>query len=56
MLLVDEPFIGVRVPIGLDYMFRGAPVYIFLGFVSILDITPAKDFDLGGGLDARYWF
>lgn len=56
VLLADDPLIGVRVPIGLNYMFSDAPVDIFLEIVPILDIAPATDFDLGGGLGARYWF
>jgi hypothetical protein len=56
VLLADDPLIGVRVPIGLDYMFSNAPVDIFLEFVPILDLAPATEFDFGGGIGARYWF
>ena len=56
VLLADDPLIGVRVPIGLDYMFSHAPVDIFLEFVPILDLAPATEFDFGGGIGARYWF
>jgi hypothetical protein len=56
VLLADDPLIGVRVPIGLDYIFSNAPVDIFLEFVPILDLAPATDFDFGGGIGARYWF
>ena len=56
VLLADDPLIGVRVPIGLDYIFSDAPVDIFLEFVPILDLAPATDFDFGGGIGARYWF
>ncbi len=48
--------LGVRVPVGLDYMFSGAPVDIFLEIVPILDLTPSTDFDIGGGIGVRYWF
>ena len=56
VLLADDPLIGVRVPIGLDYMFSNAPVDIFLEFVPILNLAPATEFDFGGGIGARYWF
>jgi hypothetical protein len=56
VLLVDDPYIGVRVPVGLDYLFSNAPVDIFLEIVPILDLAPATDFDLGGGIGVRYWF
>ena len=48
--------IGVRVPLGLDYMFSNAPVDIFVELVPILDLAPSTDFDFGGGIGARFWF
>ena len=56
VLLADDPLIGVRVPIGLDYLFSNAPVDIFIEIVPILDLAPATEFDLGGGIGVRYWF
>jgi hypothetical protein len=56
VLLADDPLIGVRVPIGLDYLFSDAPIDIFLEIVPILDLAPATEFDLGGGIGIRYWF
>jgi hypothetical protein len=56
VILSDDPLLGVRVPVGLDYMFSGAPVDIFLEIVPILDLIPSTDFDIGGGLGVRYWF
>jgi hypothetical protein len=37
-------------------MFADAPVDIFLELVPILDLAPETDFDLGGGIGARFWF
>jgi hypothetical protein len=56
VILSEDPLLGVRVPVGLDYMFSGAPVDIFLEIVPILDLIPSTDFDIGGGLGVRYWF
>jgi hypothetical protein len=56
VVLSDDPLFGVRVPLGLDYMFADAPVDIFLELVPILDLAPETDFDFGGGIGARYWF
>jgi len=56
VVLADDPLIGVRVPLGLDYMFADAPVDIFVELVPILDLAPETDFDFGGGIGARYWF
>jgi len=47
---------GARVPIGLDYMFSGAPVDIFVEVVPGLTIVPGIDFDIDGGIGVRYWF
>jgi hypothetical protein len=56
VVLADDPLIGVRVPLGLDYMFSNALVDIFVELVPILDLAPETDFDFGGGIGARYWF
>ena len=56
VVFADDPTIGVRVPLGLDYMFSNAPVDIFLELVPILDLAPSTDFDFGAGIGARYWF
>ena len=52
----DDPLVGARIPVGLDYQFTTAPIDIFLEIVPILDIIPSTDFDLGGGLGIRFWF
>jgi len=56
VILANDPSVGVRVPVGLDYLFADAPIDIFLEIVPILDLTPATDFDVGGGIGIRYWF
>jgi len=52
----DDPVLGVRVPLGLDYLFANAPVDIFVELVPILRLAPSTDFDFAGGIGARYWF
>ena len=56
VILRDDPDVGVRIPFGLDYIFADAPVDIFFELVPILDLAPETDFDLGGGIGARFWF
>jgi hypothetical protein len=56
VILANDPVIGVRVPLGLDYMFNNAPVDIFVELVPILRLAPSTDFDFAGGIGARYWF
>jgi hypothetical protein len=48
--------IGVRVPLGLAYMFNTAPVDIFLEVVPILDLAPKTDFRINAAIGARYFF
>lgn len=48
--------LGVRVPLGLAYLFQDAPVDIFLEIVPILDLTPETDFGINAALGARYFF
>jgi len=55
-IFAHDPVIGVRVPLGLDYMFNNAPVDIFVELVPILRLNPSTDFDFAGGIGARFWF
>lgn len=48
--------IGVRFPVGLAYLFEGAPVDIFLELVPTLDLMPSTTLDIGGAIGVRYWF
>lgn len=52
---VDD-VVGVRFPVGLDYIFANYPFDIFVEIVPILDLAPDTDFDLEGALGARFWF
>lgn len=52
----NETKLGVRVPLGLAYLFQSAPVDIFLEIVPILDLTPKTDFAINAALGARYFF
>ena len=48
--------IGARVPVGLDYLFAGTPLDIFLEIVPGLMFLPGIDFDIDAGIGIRYWF
>ena len=56
VVLADDPSFGVRIPVGIDYLFANAPIDIFLELVPILDLSPSTDFGIGGGIGIRYWF
>ena len=52
----NDTKLGVRVPLGLAYLFSNAPVDIFLEIVPILDFTPKTDFSINAAIGARYFF
>jgi hypothetical protein len=56
VFLSDEIVIGARIPIGISYMFTNAPVDIFLEVVPVLNLVPATDFSVDGGIGFRYFF
>ena len=52
----NDVIFGARIPIGLDYMFSGAPIDIFVEIVPGLTLLPEPGFDIDGGIGIRYWF
>ena len=52
----NDVIIGARVPVGLDYIFDGTPLDVFIEIVPGLAIIPDTKFDMGGGIGVRYWF
>jgi hypothetical protein len=55
VIFQNDPRVGARIPIGLDYRFSSAPVDIFAELVPILDLIPSTNFNLGGGIGVRFW-
>ena len=53
---LDDAGIGVRVPVGLTYIFDDTPIDIFLEIVPILDLTPKTDFKINAAIGGRYYF
>lgn len=52
----EDALIGVRVPLGISYLFADAPVDIFFEIAPILDLVPDTDFSINGAFGARYYF
>jgi hypothetical protein len=52
----DKTRIGVRVPLGLAYLFERTALDIFLEVVPILDLIPETEFDLNAAIGIRYFF
>lgn len=52
----DDTRVGMRVPVGLEYLFDGPPIGLFLEVVPILDLLPKTDFDVNGAVGGRFYF
>lgn len=52
----DSANIGVRVPLGLNYIFATHPFDAFFEIVPTLDLFPDTDFDIDVAIGFRYFF
>jgi hypothetical protein len=48
--------VGVRIPIGISYIFEKAPLDIFFELAPLFDLVPKTDFGITGGIGIRYYF
>jgi len=54
--LQPTPTIGLRVPVGLEYLFPDAPIDLFLEVGFGVSLFPATQFQGTGGVGIRYTF
>lgn len=47
--------IGVRIPVGINYIFPNVPLDIFLEIVPLLDLVPSTEFGLSVAIGIRYF-
>ncbi len=52
----DDIEIGLRIPVGLEYLFEKAPLDVFLEIAPILDLVPDTEASFNGGIGVRYFF
>jgi len=52
----DNSKVGVRIPVGIDYILTGTPLDIFLELVPLLDLAPSTEFGFNGAIGIRYLF
>jgi len=52
----DDSLIGPRIPLGIDYMFEGVPVDLFLEVAPGIDLAPDTEFRMNGGIGVRFFF
>lgn len=48
--------VGMRIPVGLEYLFDGPPIGLFLEVVPILNLLPGTGFDINGAVGGRFYF
>ncbi len=56
IVFATDNIFGVRGVAGLNYIFDGTPLDIFIELVPILDIAPKVGFDFNGAIGIRYYF
>lgn len=56
VIFADDPNAGVRIPLGLNYVFENIPFDMFVEAVPILDLTPDTEFAGNGAFGIRYYF
>jgi len=52
----NDDYIGIRIPVGLAYLFEGVPLDVFLEVVPLLDVAPDTEFTLNAAIGVRYFF
>ena len=48
--------VGIRMPVGVSYIFDRIPVDIFLEVAPVIDFTPSTRGGFTAGIGARFWF
>ena len=51
----DNKF-GIRIPVGIEYLFWESRLGAFAEFVPVLSLTPDTKFEFGSGIGIRYFF
>ena len=52
----EKSRVGVRVPLGISYIFEKVPLDIFLELAPGIDLSPSTDFWIHGSIGFRYYF
>ncbi|MDP2360096.1 MAG: DUF3996 domain-containing protein [bacterium] len=52
----DKNRVGVRIPVGIDWVLPRAPVDFFMELAPVVDLMPDTHLDVEGGIGVRFWF
>lgn len=56
VIFADDAEAGIRLPLGLTYVFDSIPIDVFLEAAPILDLVPDTNLAGNGGVGIRYYF
>lgn len=56
VILTEKAHAGVRIPLGLTYVFEEIPFDLFVEAVPIFDLAPDTEFAGNGAVGIRYYF
>jgi len=56
VVMANDPVIGIRIPLGISYIFDGTPLDAFFEIVPVLNLIPSTEFDVDGAIGLRYYF
>jgi hypothetical protein len=48
--------LGIRIPLGVEYIFEDTPLGVFAEIVPRMNLTPATVLKIGGGAGIRFYF
>lgn len=51
-----DDLVGIRIPVGLEYLMDELPLDIFVEVVPVVNLAPDTDADMDGGIGIRYMF
>lgn len=52
----DKTKVGIRIPLGMNYLLVNSPLDFFIEVVPLLDLAPSTEFSLDGAIGIRYFF
>lgn len=52
----EEEKVGMRIPLGISYIFKKEPLDLFFEIAPGLNLVPSSDLLINGGIGIRYYF
>jgi hypothetical protein len=52
----EDNQVGIRIPVGVSYMFEDVPLDVFVEIAPAIDVAPGVRGEVTGGVGVRFWF